>query len=285
MRANQYSNAICRGGTSFTVEEVVRRSPTVLVEPCSLGLVVGTFASVPYVHLQLEARRRFYPHVKMLVHDDASPVGRTLERLCLDYNADFETNEVRCTPFLGDLTAFLGGLVWARANSLDLLLKLSRRFLPVCDWTASLIPLAIESQYPTYCSWTKTFNFGFRSECVAMAVKEWWRLMLVDEIAMEVAAGGEPFVEAYVHNLARRAARFRCSEARVYDDRVGHRPRDKDGYACWSLMGTDRMTRSESFLWHNWAKPAEYHALGQQWGLPYSLSEYVDPNQGFGNRR
>ena len=35
---------------------------------------VGTFAAVPYIHLQLEARRRLYPHVPLLVHDDGSPV-------------------------------------------------------------------------------------------------------------------------------------------------------------------------------------------------------------------
>jgi len=52
------------------------------------GLVVGTFAAVPFVHLQLEAHRRLYPHVPILVHDDASPCGAQLRRLCTDCGAD-----------------------------------------------------------------------------------------------------------------------------------------------------------------------------------------------------
>ncbi len=47
-----------------------------------VGVVVGTFAALPYVHLQLEARRRRWPGVPMLVHDDASPQQADLSALC-----------------------------------------------------------------------------------------------------------------------------------------------------------------------------------------------------------
>ena len=39
------------------------------------ALVIGTFASTAYIHLQLEARRRLYPEVPLLVHDDGSPAA------------------------------------------------------------------------------------------------------------------------------------------------------------------------------------------------------------------
>src|SRR4051812_17433137 len=90
-----------------------------------VGMVVGTFAAVPYIHLQLEARRRFYPGVPLLVHDDGSHRVADLRKLCARYGCDFEHNERRQPPCVGDLTAFVGGLLWADARGLDLLVKVS----------------------------------------------------------------------------------------------------------------------------------------------------------------
>ena len=171
--------AIERSGNVVTLQEMAERSEALFTGPPRCGVVIGTFAAVPYVHLQLEAWRRLYPHAALLVHDDASPHAERLAELCAGYGAEFERNTERCPPCKGDLTAFVGGLHWARERGLDVLLKLSRRFVPLTDWTVSLAELALASHYATYCAWTTTFNFGFRSECVGLAVAEWFRLHLV----------------------------------------------------------------------------------------------------------
>ena len=64
---------IVTSGGEIRVSELLRRPEAIFASPLAVGLVVGTFAAVPYIHLHLEARRRFYPHVPLLVHDDASP--------------------------------------------------------------------------------------------------------------------------------------------------------------------------------------------------------------------
>jgi hypothetical protein len=46
-----------------------------LVGTPKIALVVGTFAAVPYVHLHLEARRRLYPDIGMLVHGSSPLVS------------------------------------------------------------------------------------------------------------------------------------------------------------------------------------------------------------------
>ncbi len=273
-----------RDGREFALRDLMPERACLFREPPRMAMVVGTFAAVPYVHLHLEARRRWYPGVPLLVHDDHSPVAARLAALCGDYGADFERNTVRLPPCKGDLSAFAGGFHWARERGAELLLKLSRRFVPISDWRPSLAALAMESQYATHCSWTTTFGFGFRSECVAMAVEEWQRLLLAAEIARRIAVPGQPFVEGFLHELARRAARFNCGAAREYDARVGERPPERNGYAPWEWMGTDRKARSENFLWHDCATARDYHALGQQWGLPYAFEDYADPNAGFGSR-
>ena len=92
-----------------------------------------------------------------------------------------------------------------------------------------------------------------------------------------------PFVEALVHNIAKRLADFRCKRAVRWDKIVGPRPGDRDGYAPWGFMGTDRCERCPRFLSHDSTQPDDYHELARQWGLPYRHEDFVDPNQGFGS--
>jgi hypothetical protein len=246
------------------------------------GVVVGTFAAVPYVHLQLEARRRFYPDVPLLVHDDASHKAAEIERLCREYGCDFEYNERRQPPCVGDLTAFVGGLAWAKARGLDVLLKVSRRWVFLADWAPDLAALAAASQYATLGSYTTTFGFGFRTECLALSVAAWSSPATADDLCGLIRRGTSVFVEAYMHDLARRLERQNCAAADGWLA-ANPAPDDRNGYALWPLMGTDRCERSASFLWHDSCGPQEYYAVSREWGLPYGPDDFADPNQAGGN--
>ena len=266
------------GTRRFT--ELLKTRERIFEEPPHVGIVVGTFAAVPYIHLQLEARRRFYPETPMLIHDDASPRQPQLEALCKQYGAYFETNTGRMVEGKGDLSAFVGGFHWAAERGIDLLVKLSRRFLPLYNWVPELTSLAFTSQYATYCSWTTTFDFGFRSECVGMVVKEWFEHGLVDAIIRELEGKRRPFVEGFIHDLSRRAAFRNCEAARAFDELVGARPRERSGYAVWEFMGFDRAVRTIRFLWHDSAEADEYARIAMLWGLPYDGRDFLDPNEG-----
>ncbi len=265
------------------VSRIPRRPAAIFTPPLAIGLVVGTFAAVPYIPLHLEARRRFYPHIPLLVHDDASPKRDELRRLCAEYGCEFESNDSRRAVFIGDVSCVLGGLLWAQRIRLDLLVKMSRRFLPLRDWTSELQELALASQYPTYSNATESYGFGFRSECVGMAVNEWIGDRAHEQLAMIALAPGSPFVEAVLHNMARRLAEFRCERALRWDEQRGPRPDDRNGYAPWDFMGTDRCERYPQFLWHDSATPEDYCHRAREWGLPYDLADFLDPNQGFGS--
>lgn len=248
--------------------------------PPRTGIVVGTYAAVPYVHLQLEARRRFYPHVPLLVHDDGSHRTADLGALCDRYGCDFEYNARRQPPCVGDLTAFVGGLLWAASRGLDVLLKVSRRWVFMTDWERSLKALAVRSQYATFGSYTTTFNFGFRTECLAMAVNAWSGEFMADAKRV-INRGQSVFVEGYIHEFARRHERQNCETAEVW--REAHpMPDDRNGYALWTLLGTDRCERSPHFLWHDSCGPEHYLAVSREWGLQYTLEDFADPNQGGG---
>jgi hypothetical protein len=264
------------------VSEIVRRSETIFTPPVAIGLVIGTFAAVPYIHLQLEARRRLYPHVPLLVHDDGSPKRDDLQRLCAEYGCEFECNDSRRPCNVGDVSCLLGGLLWAQRNGFDIIVKMSRRFIPLRDWTTELQELALASQYPTYSSFCKTYGLGFRSECVGMAVNEWVANRAHEHLAALAMAPERPFVEGALHQIAKRMADFRCRRAMQWDEIHGLRPDDRAGYAPWEFMGTDRHERYPQFLWHDWARADDYSQQAQQWDLPYTMEDFIDPNQGFG---
>jgi hypothetical protein len=275
--------AIRHGKTVRVWSDSVGQRDRLFAARPKIGLVVGTFAAVPYVHLQLEARRRLYPDIPMLLHDDCSPHGGELEKLCTAYSVECASTLARFPMHKGDLSAMAGGLAWARGQSLDILVKMSRRFLPLKPWADDLATLAMTSQYATYSSWTTSYNFGFRTECIGFAVEEWFTLGLFDQIIDAIRAPEAPFVEGFIHGLARHAAARNTQAARTFDEAVGRRPRNRGGYAIWPFMGTDRRAPTSNFLWHNWATPEDYAAQARQWDLPYQAADFCDPDMASDN--
>ena len=266
-------------GSTFKLKP--KCAPLYLAPP-RVGIVIGTFAAVPYIHLQLEARRRFFPDIPLLVHDDASHESAALAALCRKYDCDFETNDRRQAPMLGDLSAFVGGLEWAAAREFDILLKVSRRWVFLTNWVPSLQALAVQSQYATFGSYTTSFNFGFRTECVGLAVAVWKNEDFLVDALYHLNQGQSVFVEVYVHDFARRFERKNCETAEKW--RAAHPMREeRNGYALWTLLGTDRCEKSPLFLWHDCCTPEDYLEVSQKWDLPYAPDDFTDPNQGGGS--
>ena len=251
--------------------------------PPSVGVVVGTYAAVPYVHLQLEARRRLFPNVPMFVHDDGSHEQERLKELCDRYGADFEANSERLPHHLGDLSAFVGGLKWAQCSQVELLLKISRRWVFLVDWTEDLQRLAMESQHATFSNYTRSFAFGFRTECVAMATRQWAVPGFFRDAIEKINARKHVFVENYIHVLAIKLHEQSGAQALRWTSEHPV-PHERRGYAAWDLMGTDRIDRNPSgkYLWHDSHSPRNYASQAAAWGLPYTLGDFADPNQGGG---
>jgi hypothetical protein len=242
------------------------------------GIVVGTYAALPYVHLQLEAWRRFYPGVPLLVHDDGSHQAEELRALCSRYDCAFERNEERLLHSLGDLSVFVRGLRWAARSGVDLLLKVSRRWLFQTDWVPSLTALALQSQYATYGSYSMTYQFGLRSECIALAAAPWKQRGFLADAAKHIRCGRGVLVEHYLQGFARRLEKTNGSMAERW--REAHpMPEARSGYALWTLLGTDRHDSSPYYLWHDSSEAQDYLRISRAWGLPYGVDAFRDPNQ------
>jgi hypothetical protein len=251
-----------------------------------IGLVIGTYAAVSYVWLQLEARKRFYPHVPVFVHDDGSHKRNRLKYLCDVYEVEFSTNKVRLGHTMGDLSTYIAGLEWARDHGIDLLLKVSRRWLFLVDWTTSLLNLAMWSQYATIGTWSPPGKldyinpFHFRTECLGLSVKAWsqdWvQTKLTGACRKDMVR-----IELFMHDLAKHLEKDQCDDAKRW--RISHPvDEDKRGYAIWDFIGTSRHEREgcSHIMWHGWSSYADYHELAMSWGSPFSEQSFADPNHG-----
>lgn len=250
-----------------------------------VGVVIGTYAAVPYVHLQLESLKRFHPGTPCLVVDDGSPDRDRLAALCHTYGAEFRSRAARIGHIPGDMTAFLLGLDWARAQGVKLLVKFSRRWIPVAPWMDEARKLWVETGAATLNNHCSFHSFGFRSECVAMDVDLWTgstreierRLADAVKLGPSMTAEQQNFflVEGIIHQAA-LTAEAKAPE-RYREWRAAHPPRKHcEGYAEWSWMGTDRRTPRPHVLWHEWTRAERYRAKLLEWGIDYPVSAFID---------
>lgn len=255
-----------------------------------LGLVIGTYGAVPYIHLQLESRRRFNPEMACLVIDDGSPDAAELSELCRRYDAEFQGRKQRMGHVPGDMQAFIDGHRWARDRSVGLLVKFSRRWIPISPWVENAIALWRESEAPTLNNRCEANGFGFRSECVAMDVSRWDDLSVEAPIRERIAQAISIvehgtfawqqqlfLVEAIIHEASMFASRRGSDQWNKYLTK--HPPHPGTGhYAAWSWMGTSRASRVPGVLWHEACRTADYLAQLEMWGInDYTLSDLINP--------
>lgn len=246
-----------------------------------VGLVIGTYAALPYIHLQLEARRRLYPDVITLIHDDGSRQGAEMEKLAREYGAEFVTHPVRHHHHLGDLSIYPIALTWAERRKLRFLLKVSRRWIWRVDWREDLIRLFEGTEAPTVSNFTESYNFGFRTECVAFNVRRWNSEAFLEDCQARIDGRKHVFVENYIHVWAKR---FSDTGSNCWSEwqKANPVPEDRRGYAPWPLMGTCRQSTFPTRLWHDADAPMQYARLAREWGLPYEEVDFADPNMGTG---
>jgi len=250
--------------------------PALPADSAGVGLVIGTFAAVPYIHAQLESRRRFHPEMPCLVVDDGSDKGEELRALCVRYGAELIVRPRRLNHARGDMDTFVQGHAWADARGVRLLVKFSQRWLPVAPWAEALLALSAETGAATFNNHCVFHHFGFRSECVAMDVDAWraHRALapVLDMLARTadqpgdcgVGAGGV-LVEGVIHQAAGIAATGRPAES-------------GGNYARWAWMGESRAVAQPGILWHESHSAGAYHAQLQRWGIfDYALADFINP--------
>jgi hypothetical protein len=235
-----------------------------------LGIVIGTYGSVPYVHLHLEAWKHFAPDACLLVHDDCSSVRRELKALCDRYGAEFRSTRQRYGGYYGDGMAISNGLTWAKQSELAWLVKFSRRFVPILPWLPQFQRL-IMSDYATMSGSCSDVGYGFVTNCVGFQVNAWFEVASTIGRCMRQRPPWHP--ETFFHNLAKRLHEGRRELVLQYET-MHPKKKGHEAYAEWALAVDDFQRRPER-LWYRPNDCHDYATVARCWGLSYSPSEFT----------
>jgi len=231
----------------------------------SIGLVIGTHGSPAYIHLFLESAKRNFP-VPILVHDDFSQVE--LKSLIEQYGCDFSINNRRYGHGSGDITTYYNGLNWAKNKGIDILVKMSRRFIPFFDWRPSLIQTALKSQHITYTNYCEYFKFGFRPECVGMYVPEWVKYVENLKNLAETPINVEKDLMELINGFPRTCI--------VNESYASSGDKYCQYYGIWDIIGNNRMMEQKDILWHDNSGPAAYLNKAIIYGInKYNLKDFI----------
>jgi len=240
-----------------------------------LGLVISTFGSVPYVALALAARNTLYPTLPVVVHDDASDQSDELARLCEQNGVDFQTNSARLGHEMGDLLSLVGGLRWAQERGIDLLVRMTRRFIPKRDWTAHLAEVAMYTQFGTLGRECNTHRLPIRTECFAMYVGHWALPEIAGEMAkFAITNRASIVVERYVYTMVGKVYEMGCGAALEWE-RLHVRTTPRAMFAPWEFVEPQRGLLTPNYLFHEANWPGDYAALAQNAGLNYSADDFA----------
>ena len=226
----------------------------------TFGVVIGTSGTAPFIHLQLEQLRRQFGQGGMptlIVNDGVGPDFEQprIEELCEEYGAD-----VYFGPYIGhaqgDVRVYLAGFEWAHQVNADVIVKLSRRFIPLVNWRHGLQYLV--SSNPWAATFTRPFHAGceaqsIRTDCIALRVRLWDTPDVVDGLTALLRMDAtrvnvEPMI---------------CAMAQA----VG-------GYVMWDLLGPDHYRPWEQAMQWRGLRHYHYGDLAREFGLPYTDDDF-----------
>jgi hypothetical protein len=180
------------------------------------------------------------------------------------------------------MASYVEGMEWAERHGTPYVVKMSRRFVPLADWSAGFCELADSSGMPTFSQVCEHHKYGFRTECIGFEIAGWKESGALDQIRRQVSADEPIFVEGFIHQLARSVAATHASEKGRRFMEQNPRPYDRNAYAVWDLMADSRVMPTSRFLWHDSHGPGDYGRVTGEWGLPYRESDFADANMGCG---
>lgn len=227
--------------------------------PLQAGVVIGSYGWPALIDLQIRMIRSTCGPVPILVSDDCSPGfpdGARFARLtalCARHaDVMLWPSAERIGHTGGDIAAYWKGVVWGFSRGLQVVAKLSQRFVITRpDWLyegardlrASGLPLATQR-----C--TGTAHFDLRTEAALLDVSHWHTPEVLERIKPR----------RYWHDTPKGL----CAETilyRVLQDLLG------GVFWPWSLFGPDRQRPSPGVLWHHYASATAYRALAEQHGV------------------
>lgn len=223
-----------------------------------IGCLISTAGTVPYVHLQLAQARRLHGDGFPLVvaNDNHGLGGEEIEKLCADYGAAYITYDEPIGHTTGDLRNIWEGLKWADVNNIQLLVKLSRRYVPLVHYRNQLAYLA--STNLDAAAFTRRNSDRpdgmFRTDCIALRTRKWVQSDRAREVIEE--------------SLSRHWRQLQVEPLLLSLAEVS------GGWAHWDMVGKAIHTPHDKALQWRGILPHYYADLSRELGLPYTDNDF-----------
>ena len=220
-------------------------------------MVIGHFNQVSFLELNLRAIRHYCgPDVPILVSDDCSNgfgatpdpdtmFGRVVALTEVIPNVMVWPNVERIGHAGGDIAAFWKGIMWGKQCELDVIFKLSQRYIiSHPNWVEESARDLLQSGLATLGRPCEDVGWPIRTEAVGLRVESWYR------------------PDVLAHLTPRRV--HWATELVIWDDIVDR----LDGRLHpWELVTKGRYTPSAQVLFHDANTPQDYERLAQQIGM------------------
>lgn len=186
------------------------------------------------------------------------------------YKHHFSSNSEVYGHGAGDIMVSCAGLEWAIEHNIDILVKMSRRFIPFFDWTDSLLKTAIKSQHTTFANHCSHFKYPIRSECFGMFVQSWHKR--IEELRKLAIPGVK--VEYDLMDFIKGFERPTCYLNDNYIINSGSYYAQY--YGIWHEIGYNRMSKHPFVLWHDYSVKRDYLDLAVKYGInDYDLKDFI----------
>ena len=275
------------------IDENVNFTPSYNKDNLKIGVVIGTNGSVPYIDLGLHFLIVENEIKNILIHDDGSSDVDKLQKLANYYNSNYNTKvEVYSTGknlwhkssvgSVGDQSCFTIGLLWAKQNKFDLLIKFSRRLIPCYRWIDDFKELVIKSDGITFSSYCTRDKFPFRTELIGMNVNAWSNDYVINMYTWFIKNDFTVFAEFYMDQVAKILDYYNYSEKyEKWKKEKEHRHGFlTSGYVHWyDILGTNRFSnenrKNDKILWHGFKKEEDYLKISKSvFGDKYTLDDF-----------
>lgn len=228
-----------------------------------IGIIIGHYNRPSAVALNIAViRHHCGPEIPIIVSDDCSdgftstPSPKTpygaLQRICVQsINTNLWPNPMRIGHAGGDISTFWKGILWGAMTGLDVVFKLSQRFIidtPL--WAQTWGGRLMASDLPVLGRGCEYHKWEIRTEAVGLKISAW----------------SSPEVMAH---LTPRQVNWPVEQI-IWDD-----VRDRLGGKMleWSLLSKARPLKASGYLFREANTSAEYASIARRLGT--SLSEPV----------
>jgi hypothetical protein len=214
------------------------------------GTVIGSYNMSNAVLLQVTAIRHHCSNMPILISDDCSDpseFNKIIQIVKVNENVSIWPNPTRIGHAGGDMAAFWKGIIWGDHDNLEVVFKLSQRFIiDVPEWDQRGAEELYRSGLSTLGRSCAFHKFNLRTEAVGMRIDRWHKPEILDHLSPKKLNG-------------------LMAEDVLFDD-VKHR---LDGRICrWDVMSRARPWASPHVIFREANSPQDYRRLAAKFGLP-----------------